>query len=330
MRAAVLTAIQGPIEVWDLTPWPLQKGQVEVEVTYSGLCGAQIQEWGGLKGNAKYIPHTFGHEGVGVVKRIGGGVTTVDVGDHVVMHWRKGAGATGINAAFHTKRGHVLNGGPVNTLMEVAYVSEDRVSKIPSNLNPIVAASLGCSMSTGYGIILNDAKVTLGERVCLIGYGGLGAHVLTAAQYASGIAEVSVDEVMEWKHEFFTGGGAKVAEPSDMYDVIIDTTGSMDAVSNRLSQLADGGRVILASQPRGPLVFTNPGSLFTDRGKTIHFTQGGSFNPSRDLAKFIRFAEEIAAEVEFDYEIRPLTDIHKAMEDLRDGNTSRIFIDPTK
>ena len=67
-------------------------GQVLVEIHCSGICGAQLNEIAGTKGPDNFLPHLLGHEGGGVVVEIGPGVPASRPGDHVVLHWRKGAG----------------------------------------------------------------------------------------------------------------------------------------------------------------------------------------------------------------------------------------------
>ena len=91
-KAAILTEINKPLSVDVIQTTELQIGQVLVKILVSGLCGAQLQEIAGEKGNAGFVPHLMGHEGCGIVEEIGPGVTTVKVGDKVVMHWRKGDG----------------------------------------------------------------------------------------------------------------------------------------------------------------------------------------------------------------------------------------------
>ena len=73
-------------------PEKLLPGQVLVKVLTSGICGSQIGEISGAKGNDPYLPHLMGHEGCGYIEEIGPGVTTVKKGDKVVMHWRTGSG----------------------------------------------------------------------------------------------------------------------------------------------------------------------------------------------------------------------------------------------
>ena len=96
-KAAILEKLNAPLVVREVSTTELQVGQVLVRVLASGLCGAQLHEIKGHKGNAKFLPHLMGHEGCGIVEEVGPGVTTTKPGDKVVMHWRKG---DGIEAPF--------------------------------------------------------------------------------------------------------------------------------------------------------------------------------------------------------------------------------------
>ena len=92
MKAAVLEKINSPLVIKEVGLTPLKVGQVKVRVLVSGLCGSQLQEIAGLKGNEKFLPHLLGHEGCGIVEGVGQGVSNVKPGDKVVMHWRPGSG----------------------------------------------------------------------------------------------------------------------------------------------------------------------------------------------------------------------------------------------
>src|SRR3990167_11150046 len=92
-RAAVLTHLRRPLEIFDIVmPKPLT-GQVLVKVLYAGICHSQLMEMMGARGEDNYLPHTLGHEGVGEVIEIGKNIAKVGVGDHVVLSWIKGGGA---------------------------------------------------------------------------------------------------------------------------------------------------------------------------------------------------------------------------------------------
>jgi Zn-dependent alcohol dehydrogenase len=97
MKAAVLEKLKKPLVIHTLEVPSLNYGQVLVELKYSGICGRQIQEIDGSKGPDKFLPHLMGHEGGGIVRKIGYGVSKCKVGDHVVLHWRE---SKGIQSSF--------------------------------------------------------------------------------------------------------------------------------------------------------------------------------------------------------------------------------------
>src|SRR3990167_2386715 len=93
MKAAILVELNQPLVVDNIQlPNKLNYGQVLVRVVCSGICGSQLGEISGVKGDDKFLPHLLGHEGGGIVEKVGPGVTHVKKDDHVVMHWRKGVG----------------------------------------------------------------------------------------------------------------------------------------------------------------------------------------------------------------------------------------------
>ena len=81
MKAAILTTIDKPLVVGDVKLTDLSFGQVLVKNLMSGICGAQLLEISGFKGNANFVPHLLGHEGCGIVEKVGSGVTKVKPGD---------------------------------------------------------------------------------------------------------------------------------------------------------------------------------------------------------------------------------------------------------
>ena len=101
MKAAILVESKKPLIVDNVElPNNLEFGQVMVRVFYSGICGAQINEIDAVKGPDKFLPHLLGHEGSGVVEKIGNGVTRVKPGDKVVLHWRPSQGIQSTTANY--------------------------------------------------------------------------------------------------------------------------------------------------------------------------------------------------------------------------------------
>src|SRR6185312_7977302 len=125
MKAAILVEQNKPLVV-DEVPLPsLSAGQVLVRVQASGICGKQIDEVTGKRGDDPYLPHLLGHEGAGIVEDVGPGVRKVKSGDHVVLHWMK---ASGIDSAppRYAWHGRELSAGWVTTFSDQTVVSENR------------------------------------------------------------------------------------------------------------------------------------------------------------------------------------------------------------
>ena len=135
MKATILKESNKPLVVADIKlPNELEFGQVLVDVHYSGICGAQINEIDAVKGPDKFLPHLLGHEGSGIVQKTGPGVTTVEEGDHVVLHWRASSGLQSFTPKYHWD-GKQVNAGWVTTFNNEAVISENRLTVIPDNFD---------------------------------------------------------------------------------------------------------------------------------------------------------------------------------------------------
>jgi NADPH:quinone reductase-like Zn-dependent oxidoreductase len=127
--AAILVKSSEPLVIGEIQlPEELFPGQVLVEIFSSGICGAQINEIEAIKGPDIFLPHLLGHEGFGRVMQVGPGVTTVNSGDQVVMHWRPGTGIQSVPPKYKWQ-GQTLNAGWITTLNKHAVVSENRITR---------------------------------------------------------------------------------------------------------------------------------------------------------------------------------------------------------
>ena len=331
MKAAVLEELNQPLALREVGLTELRFGQVLVKVIVSGLCGAQLHEIKGHKGNGKFLPHLMGHEGCGIVEEVGLGVTTVKPGDKVVMHWRPGSG---VESPFpnYTLDGKTISSGKVTTLNEYSIVSENRVTKIDFNTPSVLAAMLGCSLTTALGIIDNECDLKFGESVAVIGCGGVGLNLIQAAKMksASPITGVDVNQNM---YELARTMGADQFIYDVKYllntDVIIDTTGIPDVISAAYERLKPGGRLVLVGQPAPDRIVCLPNavSMFEGTGKSIRATQGGRTDPEKDIPRYI----DLALKGILDYESLhthtfSLDEVNEAFDMLRSGNAGRIMV----
>jgi Zn-dependent alcohol dehydrogenase len=330
-KAAILEKINSPLIVSEVETTDLRIGQVLVKVLISGLCGAQLQEIRGEKGNEKFTPHLLGHEGCGIVERVGPGVTKVKAGDKVIMHWRKG---DGIESPFPTYRykEKTISSGKITTLSEYSIASENRLTPVPQSAPNELCALLGCGLSTAFGIINNDAIIKFGETVLVLGCGGVGLNVIMAANLASAGSVYGIDISEEKKALVEEFGGKFINNQgviTEKIDCIIDTTGRMDVVSEYLPLLSSRGRCIIVSQPKenSLLTFKVPQNLFAGNGQVIRTTQGGSTNPSDDFIRYINLYNKgsfnINSLITHNFK---LDQINTAIDLLKDGKAGRILI----
>ena len=333
MKAAVLEKIDAPLAIRDVELTELKVGQVLVKILVSGLCGAQLHEIRGHKGNAKFLPHLMGHEGCGIVEEVGPGVTTVKVGDKVVMHWRPG---TGIEAPFpsYVLDGKSMSSGKVTTLSEYSIVSENRLTTVPQDTPEDLCAILGCALTTAMGIIDNEVDLKFGESVAVVGCGGVGLNLIQAAALKSACPIYAIDNNVTKRDLCFTAGASlftnSVANLDEKVDVIIDTTGIPEVISECVSKLSGKGRMIFVGQPapgRGVEVM-NAVNLFSGMGQTIKATQGGKTNPTEDIPRYVRMHQEGILDVkQFVTHRFKLDQVNEAFDLLKSGDAGRIIIE---
>ena len=193
-KAAILIEQRKPLVVDKVTlPKVLGYGQVFVKVHYSGICGSQIGEIDGVKGVDKYLPHLLGHEGSASVLRVGEGVKSVKEGDVVILHWRRGDGIES-STPLYSFNGSQVNAGWVTTFNNYSVVSENRMTKVDSDLDLVTAPLLGCALTTGFGVIQNDAKLNIGESIVIFGSGGIGLSMIQAAKLRGAYPIIAIDQ----------------------------------------------------------------------------------------------------------------------------------------
>ena len=278
----------------------LAPGQVLVEVKTSGICGAQINEIDGVKGDDHYLPHLLGHEGCATVLAVGPAVTVVTPGDSVVLHWRKGRGIDAKPAVYRW-RGKQLNAGWVTTFNHHAVLSENRMTPVAHDLDPAVAALFGCAVTSALGSVTNLAHLRIGESVVVFGVGGVGLNAVQGAALMSAHPVVAVDLVdakLELAHKVGATHtiNARTADAraelakilgKEGADVIIECTGAAPVIQLAYEASGPRGRVVLVGVPRkGNNISIY--SLPLHFGKVLTGSHGGDTDPSADIPRYLR------------------------------------------
>ncbi len=321
-------------------PKILEIGQVLVQVHISGICGSQLGEISGVKGPDPYLPHLMGHEGSATVLKIGPGVTNVSVGDLVVLHWRKGAGIQA-KPPIYNWNGKNLNAGWITTFNTHAIVSENRCTKIPSKTDKEIAALFGCAITTGFGVIENNAAVKIGESIVVFGAGGIGLNIIQAARMVSAWPIIAVDLFQSRLDLAKTIGATHTINTMNTdplkaienildnrkVDVFIDNTGSAKIIELGYKLTNHGGRLILVGVPK-KYDDIKIHSLPLHFGQTINGSHGGECKPEKDIERYLNVLENRKSDLKHLISKRfKLREINDAISAMKNGETAgRVLI----
>jgi NDMA-dependent alcohol dehydrogenase len=259
-RAAILHDVGGPWSVEEFELDPPRAGEVLVEMAAAGLCHSDDHVLRGdmsapnevlrSLGLPTMFPLIGGHEGAGIVREVGDGVTDFAPGDHVVMSFIAVCGqcrwcATGMEYLCDngnqvltpgmptdgTFRHHTADGRPLGHISKIGafaqhtVVSQTSLVKIEPELPLVPSALLSCAIPTGYGSVVNRAGVRGGDTVVVIGAGGIGTGAIQGARI-NGAAQIIAVDPVEFKQKSAMRFGAthSVATTGEAVELVRDLT----------------------------------------------------------------------------------------------------------
>jgi S-(hydroxymethyl)glutathione dehydrogenase/alcohol dehydrogenase len=215
-RAAVAHKAGDPLTIETVDVEGPRAGEVLVEIKASGVCHTDAFTLSGADPEGLF-PAILGHEGAGIVREVGAGVTSVAPGDHVIPLYTPEcrqcdyctSGKTNLCQAIRTTQGKgvmpdgssrfSLGGKPVlhymgtSTFSNFTVLPEIAVAKIREDAPFDKVCYIGCGVTTGIGAVINTAKVRPGDNVVVFGLGGIGLNVLQGARMAGAGMIVGVD-----------------------------------------------------------------------------------------------------------------------------------------
>ncbi len=334
MKAAILVELKKPLVLAEVElRQALDAGQVLVKVHYSGVCGSQLGEIDGVKGEDRFLPHLLGHEGSGTVLEVGPGVRHVKSGDKVVLHWRKGAGIESATPTY-SWQGRRVNAGWITTFNEYTVVSENRLTAIPQDSDMEVAALFGCAVTTGFGVVQNNAKVRIGESVVVFGAGGVGLNIVQAAALVTAHPIIAVD-LHDNRLELAKQMGATHLINSSRtdarkaildvvgsggVDIFIDNTGQPAIIELGYQLVKPQGRVTLVGVPhKGDNISVY--SLPLHFGKRLAGSHGGEAVPHEDIPRYHKLYRQGRIKLqELITDCFELDQVNVAIQKMRDGD----------
>lgn len=300
--AAILVEQKKPLVIDEVQIPPLAFGQVLVEIHSSRICGSQIGEIDGAKGPDRYLPHLLGHEGGGIVLEVGPEVRHIKTGDRVVLHWRPGKGIESAPPVYSWNNQKV-NAGWVTTFNRFAIISENRLTPVPPDTDFDLCALMADTLTTGFGVINNDAALKIGESIVIIGCGGIGLGVTLGAHLAGAHPVIAVDmhphklekarqfgatHCIDAKKEDFVPAIESIL--NSKADVVVDGTGNPAVLEKALALTAPMGRCIGV----GVMRFDQKISINTlpfHFGKILKGSHGGSSRPAEDIPRYLRMIQ---------------------------------------
>jgi S-(hydroxymethyl)glutathione dehydrogenase / alcohol dehydrogenase len=319
MRAAVMTAVNTPLEILDLKQDGPKAGEVRVKTKAAGVC---MSDWHIMIGDWPMpMPMVLGHEAAGIVEEVGPGVTNTKVGDHVIFSFKENCGHCGYctkgrvilcNGRAAAPRGRMfdgtaritLNGEPINQMARVGTFSDyvvcpaEMVVPVRKDLPWAHAAIIGCSVATGVGAVTRHAKVEAGATVAIVGCGGVGLNIVQGARLAGARTIIAIDLLdnkLEYAKTFGathtinakTGGdvikAVKAITGGQGVEYAFDAIGSQVTAQQIIDMLAPGGHATLVGIPSvtTTATFSPFMMVFTEKKLTGSFY--GSVRPALDF-----------------------------------------------
>ena len=339
-----------PLQVLDVELRDPRPHEVVVKQFASGVCHSQLH----TIHNPRSAPQILGHESTGVVTAVGSAVTSLAVGDTVMVTWvpkdTEQARRKGEMMSLDLPDGRTAMSLNVFTWATSTIADEMFVVKVPDGIDRESTSIIGCAVITGAGAVLHTAQVQPGDSVAIFGVGGVGLSAVAAARKCGADPIIAVDLVEE-KLEFAKRFGATVginASQVDPVQAIRDLTrreGRYDIMRaplagvdfafdcigapvtmKQISQAvragefgqSRGGVAVLVGVPQTPLELDSRFLFIGER--SYRASIGGSCVPGEDLPRFLQWHAE--GDLDLDAMVTArygIDDIAQAVHDLESG-----------
>lgn len=363
-RAAVAFEAKQPLEIVELDLEGPKAGEVLVEIMATGICHTDAYTLDGFDSEGIF-PSILGHEGAGIVREVGAGVTSVAPGDHVIPLYIPEcrqcksclSGKTNLCTAIRATQGQGLmpdgtsrfsyKGQTIHhymgcsTFSNFTVLPEIAVAKIRTDAPFDKACYVGCGVTTGVGAVTKTAKVQPGDTVAVFGLGGIGLNVLQGARMAGADMIVGIDindSKEEWGRKF---GMTHFINPNKVDDTVaeivnltdggadysFDCTGNTDVMRQALEccHRGWGTSVIIGVAAAGKEIATRPFQLVT--GRNWRGTAFGGAKGRTDVPKIVDWY--VNGKIDIDPMITHtmgLEDINKAFDLMHAGDSIRSVV----
>jgi S-(hydroxymethyl)glutathione dehydrogenase / alcohol dehydrogenase len=359
IRAAVLNAAPGQLDLETLTLDGPNANEVTVRIAHAGLCHSDLHEIDGVWDTI--LPIVLGHEAAGIVEAVGSDVVDIRVGDHVVCCVSVACGrcryCTNGQLTLCPYRSDVqARSGPrlvnaagsavrptagLGAFAEAMVVHQNALVVLPREMPLDKASILGCAIVTGLGAVFRSARVRPGSSVAVIGCGGIGLAAIQGARLAGAARIIAIDVVGSKLAMASTLGATDQvnASSSDAVEAVRDLTGggveySFEAIGRSLTveqafaMLAPGGRatVIGLVPDTSPLTIKASDLFINEKVLTGSFMGSNQFRV--DIPSYVEMYLQgrlLLDEMVSDHV--SLDNINQGFNLLRSGSAMRVVAD---
>lgn len=336
-KAAIQTSVNHPLILDELEIPEPQPDQVVLKMLSSGICHSQIHN---MQSSRTERPMVLGHEGVGIVTKIGSQVTHLKEGDHAIVTWVPRipvqgrpepipCGATYKNTLVH---------GIVYTWAEDTLAHGKYVIPISNAYPTDITCIVGCAILTGAGAVLNTAKVRPGDSVAIYGVGGVGLSAIKMASLLEAYPIIAVDikdEKLEFAKDFGATHTINASNNDPIEEIIEISKGGVDYAFDAIGLKLTNEQILPSTRGGGPgadnhggvaILIGMPGTEMTVDPGMFMFHQRqyrgslGATYPEKDFPMFLKWYQEGKFPLEQLVTRRyKLDDINKACDDLVSG-----------
>ena len=337
-RAAVLVSNNDPLEISEIIHPIIGPDQLLIKIKYSGICRSQLMEIDGKRGDDRWIPHTLGHEAVGIVQEVGSQVFDYEIGEKVILSWISDKKVKAPGYIYESVNGRKINSGPISTFSEIAVIHKSRVHKVQGNFSDELLSLFGCALLTGAGMAIRYFDPLRHKKVLVLGFGGIGSAAAIAIEVFQNVELTVLDTSSErvemakslgFKNSFqiTIKDQSKLIQEFGNFDLCVESGGTVESIELGFSLIATDGTLVFASHPPlGESISIDPFELIN--GKNIVGSWGGDLDSkiavetvSMHLSKS-KLPLDLLVGRHF-----PLERINEALEHLRLSKSGRALLD---
>jgi S-(hydroxymethyl)mycothiol dehydrogenase len=355
VRGVIARAESAPVEVTTITIPDPGPGEVIVRVQACGVCHTDLTYRDG--GINDEFPFLLGHEAAGVVEEIGAGVTSVAVGDFVILNWRAVCGQCRACKrgrpqycfdTFNATQKMTLEDGTeltpalgIGAFAEKTLVHAGQCTKVDPNADPAVVGLLGCGVMAGLGAAVNTGNVSRGDSVAVIGCGGVGDAAVMGARLAGAGTIIAIDRdprKLEWALELGATHTVNASEADTVSavqeltggfgaDVVIDAVGRPETWRQAFYARDLAGTVVLVGVPTPDMTLEMPLVDFFSRGGALKSSWYGDCLPERDFPTLVDLYQQGRLPLErFVSERIKLDEVESAFRTMHKGEVLRSVV----